>query len=75
MSTVELTEEDRDLILLALAILSLYRPGWLFACQEVADVVGGMPAQEMFKKFRRLNEDRVRLDPVIPMPEPGVRRP
>lgn len=56
--TFELTEEDRQLLLLALALMSLRRPGFLFACTEVADQLGGIPAQEMFKEFRRLNADQ-----------------
>lgn len=56
--TVELTEEDRQLVLLALALMSLQRPGFTFACQEAANQFGGVAAQEMFKEFRRLNADQ-----------------
>ena len=56
--TVTIDEEDRQLVLLALAILGLQRPGFQFACQQAADAFGGIPAQEMFKNMQRANADR-----------------
>jgi len=34
--TLELTEEERQIVLLALARLSIERPGWDFALNEIA---------------------------------------
>lgn len=62
--TVTIPEEDRQLVLLALAILALDRPGFQFACQQAADAFGGLAAQEMFKEFHRLNADRWQPKPM-----------
>jgi hypothetical protein len=54
--TFEITEEDRQLIILSLALCSLLRPGFEFACKEAAkNLHGGSP--EMFDQFRSFNPD------------------
>jgi hypothetical protein len=58
--TLEIEEGQRQLILLALAILSLERPGFHNALNTIAlkidnNVEG---AAEMYHSFRRLNEDK-----------------
>ncbi len=52
---VEITEEQRQMTLLALAKLSLERPGWLVALRETAERFPGGGA--MFDEFRSI-EDR-----------------
>lgn len=50
--TVKITEEDRQLICLALAVLSIQRPGYEAACETAAaNLYGGL----MFKQFRHYN--------------------
>ncbi len=49
-------EEDRQMILLALAELSLRRPGWLDALGRVADKFHG---REMFDGFRKTSADLI----------------
>lgn len=78
---ITLDQADRDLVLLALAILSLDRPGWLMACANAASTIGGeswVATRAAFEEFRRLNADRwqsgdgtqppsgLRGDPVAP---------
>lgn len=62
LMTITIPEEDRQLVLLALARLAAARPGFQFACLQAADGFGGIAAQEMFKEFLRLNADRWRPD-------------
>jgi len=52
--TFTIPEEDRQLILLALALMSLRRPGFEYAAREAAKRLSG---EEMFDSFRRSNED------------------
>lgn len=60
MITVTIEEEQRQLMLLALATLSLQRPGFDQALAEIAklmdNVVGGRPV--MYEAFHRPNADR-----------------
>lgn len=54
---IELTEEERQTVLMALAYLSIERPGWMLALREVASKMDnkgkdGLPA--MFEGFRKL---------------------
>jgi hypothetical protein len=49
-------EEDRQMILLAVAELSLSRPGWLDALGRVADRLQG---REMFDSFRETSADLI----------------
>jgi hypothetical protein len=51
-------EGDRRLVILALAELSLSRPGMEDAAREIAKALGGW---EMFNDFRRTNADRVKV--------------
>lgn len=55
--TIELEEGDRQAILLALAKLSLSRPGWHPAClSRIADQLRG---REMYEQFRSHGPDTV----------------
>jgi len=49
----DIEESDRQMILLALAILALQRPGWLYATGLVAEKFSG---KEMFDQFREFNQ-------------------
>ena len=62
------TEEDRQMILLALAELSLRRPGWLYALGCAADKFQG---REMFNAFRETSADLI-----VPVegPDPELTR-
>lgn len=55
---VAITEDDRQMILLSLALCTLLRPGFYYACGNIADQFQG---REMFEEFRRLNGDSVQL--------------
>jgi hypothetical protein len=57
--TVSLEEEDRQMLLLAIAELSLSRPGWAPYLRLIADKLCG---PEMFERFRVLNADRVKAE-------------
>jgi hypothetical protein len=60
-----ISEEERQLILLALAKLSLERPGWDFACHSIAlkmDNVDSSGRAEMYDGFCRSRNKTV---PVI----------
>lgn len=54
---MSLDEGQRQMMLLAIAELSLSRPGWDDALGEIADVLRG---RAMFDEFKRLNADRVK---------------
>lgn len=54
----ELSEEQRELSLLALALCSLLRPGFLDACQEIAE--HSLSGGEMFDNFRKCNLDTIK---------------
>jgi hypothetical protein len=54
--TVEITEGERQVILLALAELALSRPGWNPMLFELAASFAGA---DMFAEFKRMNNDRV----------------
>ena len=51
-----LREEERQLLLLGLALMSLQRPGWEYACREASKRLNGL---DMFDSFRTSNEDVV----------------
>ena len=53
---VKVSEEERQMILLALAELSLRRPGWLDALKRVAGTFDG---REMFNGFRVTSADMI----------------
>lgn len=59
MTTIELTEEERQMVLLALAKLSLERPGFLQFLRGIAEKHGvgelGLPAGPMFDEFRNIH--------------------
>jgi hypothetical protein len=78
--TLTLTEEQRQATLLALALLSIDRPGWHMMLGEIAalmdevDENGGPHIQRsMFERFRALNSDRapkpVRGELNAPLPD------
>jgi hypothetical protein len=48
--SVTLEDDERQLILLALAELSLWRPGWQWALSNLADKFSG---REIFENFRQ----------------------
>jgi len=50
--TFEICEEDRQLLLLGLAVLAIQRPGFKYACGEVAKKYHG---EQMFEDFIRYN--------------------
>jgi hypothetical protein len=52
MITVEVPEEDRQLTLLALAVLSLERPGWEYACRQASKRFSG---EALYDDFRAAN--------------------
>ena len=56
--TLQLAEEDRQVIVLALAHLAVDRPGWDDLLQRIASELGGL---EMYKEFERMYEDFKRL--------------
>lgn len=51
---IEIREEDRQLILLGLAVLSLRSPGMLYAAYTCSKVLGGV---DMFNSFRESRAD------------------
>lgn len=58
--TIAISEEERQMLILALALLSLARPGWDYAANEVAlkfDNNDNGRAM-MYDDMRRLNADR-----------------
>src|SRR5437870_5111996 len=46
---------DRQMVLLALALCSLLRPGWCETCKSIAEKYEG---RSMFEDFRRMNADQ-----------------
>jgi hypothetical protein len=58
--TYEIESGDRDAILLALAKLSITRPGWHPAClSRIAESLGGAQALRAYNEFRTYGEDRL----------------
>ena len=55
----EIEEEQRQMVLLAIAELALSRPGWDWTLGELAKLLHG---EEMFAEFKRLNADRVKAE-------------
>jgi hypothetical protein len=53
----DLEEDQRQMVVLAIAELALSRPGWDEALGEIAEQFG---AREMFEDFKRINADRVK---------------
>ena len=52
-------ESDRQAIVLALAMLSLQRPGWDWMLGGIAEKLGGVvEGRYMYDELKRLNEDR-----------------
>jgi hypothetical protein len=54
MFAVELPEEERQLLLLGLALMSIQRPGFEYACREAAKRLRG---EEMYESFRACNQE------------------
>jgi hypothetical protein len=65
--TVELDGPDHQAVLLALAVLSLERPGWLDYLGRIADRFNG---RGMFDGFRRANAGPGRLGSSSAGPRP-----
>ncbi len=53
---VDIDEADRQMLLLSLGLCALLRPGFHYACGEIAETLQG---RAMFEDFRRLNADVV----------------
>jgi hypothetical protein len=51
---------DRQAMLLALAVLSLLRPGWIVYLQELSAKLDPSAGPLMFEDFRRMNRDQYR---------------
>jgi hypothetical protein len=54
--TIRITEEERQMVLLALAELSIARPGWISSLEEIALKMDNKTEDgraEMFDQFRR----------------------
>lgn len=54
--SIQIEEGQRQLVILALALLSLDRPGWFWACEEIALLMDNKDQAgraEMFEEFRR----------------------
>ena len=66
---LELTEEERQLTILALALASLLRPGFDWALRGVAIKLGG---EDELDAFKMLNTDRVSPLPAA-MPQAAAR--
>ena len=58
--TFTIDESQRQATLLALAILSLQRPGWDYMLGEIAEAHRG---REMFESFKQYNSDQVKEVP------------
>jgi hypothetical protein len=54
---IEISDEDRQMVLLAIGELALSRPGFDDALGRIADQFHG---REMFDRFKELNADRVK---------------
>jgi hypothetical protein len=55
---IEIEEGDRQLILLALAVLGLQRPGFDHALRAIARQLPDARAEEMYDAFRASNDDQ-----------------
>lgn len=64
--TFEIEEAQRQLVLCALAHLSLLRPGWDYALGETAEAFKG---RSMFEDMKRLNADRTPPQDLWPRPK------
>lgn len=58
--TFQIDEEDRQLVILALAELALSRPGWDYACRTAAEKFGGQNALTMFDDFKKTSADHIK---------------
>jgi hypothetical protein len=61
MLELTITEEERQMLTLAIAELSLTRPGWDDMLLEFAKTK--LRSAEMFEEFKKLNADRLHLSP------------
>lgn len=60
--TIELNEGQRQLLLLALAHLAVARPGWNYACHEIALKANAAAGpQSLFERFKDLAASAQRL--------------
>ncbi len=50
--TFDIDESDRQMLLLSLGLCVLLRPGFDYACGEIAEKLGG---RAMFEDFKRFN--------------------
>ena len=72
MHTFQIREEDRQLILLGLAILSLQRPGFECACREASKCLGGSNGEELLDGFRDANSDTVKRIYMSPQEQQSI---
>lgn len=59
--TITIDESQRQMTLLALAILALQRPGWNMALNEIAQKMDNVAPDgtcQMFEDFKKYNADR-----------------
>lgn len=54
--TITIEEDQRQMLLLAIANLHLARPGWSLPCEELADLLEG---REMFDRLKEWNNDGI----------------
>jgi hypothetical protein len=59
--TPDITEEERQMILLALAHVALARPGWSVFYAEIAEKFDG---RELFEDFKRMELRRLTRRPL-----------
>lgn len=55
--TFDIEESDRQLLLLSLGLCALLRPGFNYACGNIAEKLDG--SRGRFEEFKRLNDDQV----------------
>jgi hypothetical protein len=55
--TIEITEEERQFILLSLALCVLLRPGFHLPAEEISEKLRG---RQMYDRFREYNGDVVK---------------
>jgi hypothetical protein len=58
MITVEITEEQRQIIVLALAQLSMKYPGWDYTCNEIASSIDNVVEgrAKLYDDFRQIEK-------------------
>lgn len=72
LSILQVDEGERQIILLALAELSLSRPGWDDALRRIAAQIDS-PGLPLYENLKCANADRVQAErgPLMPLPGHG----